>query len=137
MEKYHETESYYADMLNNVREQIIGQVQCALERLGGRICPRHYHEFEDMERNAFFEMDDDGHGVELFIDSIEITETGEVEVTLQDSEDCYSYVWDLSDFNASNALYLLSELEDIIKLVEEEGRPIITDYDENYEDDED
>ena len=113
-------------MLKSVRNEILGRVQSVLEWLGGKVYVRYYHDDEpDLYRNAFFEMDDDGHGVELFIDSIEITETGEVEVTLQDSEDCYSYVWDLSDFNASNAYYLLDELENIAEYVQENNVEVV------------
>lgn len=133
MEKYNKTESYYSDMLNNVRKQIIEQVKSVINRLGGRICVRHYHDFEDMERNTFFEVDDDGHGVELFLDTIITKPSGEIEIMLHDSEDCYEPWWDLSDFTATDSLYLLSELEDIITLVEEEGCPIIEDYDPDYE----
>lgn len=125
-EKFHETKSYYSDMLKSVRNEILGRIQSVLEWLGGKVYVRYYHDEEpDLYRNAFFEMDDDGHGVELFIESIEITETGEVEVTLQDSEDCYSYVWDLSDFNASNAYYLLDELENIAEYVQENNVEVV------------
>lgn len=133
MEKYNKKESYYSDMLNNVRKQIIEQVKSVINRLGGRICVRHYHDFEDMERNTFFEVDDDGHGVELFLDTIITKPSGEIEIILHDTEDCYEPCWDLSYFTATDSLYLLSELEDIVFLVEEEGYPIITDYDPDYE----
>ena len=135
MEKYHETESYYSDMLGNVREQIVGQIVSIIERLGGRICVRHYHDFEDMERNTFFEVDNDGYGRELFLDTILTKPSGEIEIMLHDSEDCYEPWWDLSCLTATDSLYVLSELEDIVKLVEEEGRPIIKDYDPDYEED--
>lgn len=136
MEKYHATESYYGDKLDNIRQEIIGQVKSVIERLGGRICARHYHDFEDMERNTYFEVDYDGYGRELFLDTIFTDEQGEIEVTLHDGEDGYNPYWSLSDFTATDSLYLLSELEDIVELVEEEGCPIVTDYDEDYEPDE-
>ena len=129
MEKYHETASYYADMLGKVRDEILGSVRNALERLGGRVCVRYYHNEEDFDRYTFFECDGDGYGRELFIDTIITNEDGDVEVMLHDSEDCYEPWWDLSDFNASNALYLLYELEAIIEFAENNKKhKVVTDW---------
>lgn len=134
---YHETASYYGDMLSKVRDEIINSIRGALEWLGGSVCPRHYHEWEDTDRYTFFEVDDYGYGRELFLDTIVTHEDGEIEVMLHDSEDTYNPYWELSDFNASNALYLLQELEDIIKVVSESKKKVVTDYDVNYDPDED
>lgn len=133
METYNTTESYYRGMLDNVREQIIEQIRWCIQLLGGRVCVRHYHEFSDMERNTYFEVDDDGHGRELFLDTIITKPSGEIEIMLHDSEDGYQPWWDLSYLTATDSLYVLSELEDIITLVEEEGAPIIKDYNPDYE----
>ena len=130
IKNYHATESYYADMLAKVRDEILGQVTNIIEILGGRVCVRYYHDDEpDIERNTFFECDNDGYGRELFIDTI-VThpETGEIGVMLHDSEDTYNPWWDLSDFSATDALYLLSELEDILAYVREYDEEIVTDW---------
>ena len=133
MEKkiYHATESYYGDMLSKVRHEILGQITAALDWLGGKVCLAYYHNEEDIERNAFFEVDDDGHGVELFIDTIERTDSGEIEILLSDSEDCYRFVWDLSDITATDSLYLLSELEDVIEHVQTTKEEVVKEY--NYD----
>ena len=136
MEKYHAVESYYADMLGKVRDEIFNAIRGALNYLGGRVCPRHYHEWADIDRNTFFECDGDGYGRELFLDTIITKEDGDIEVMLRDSEDCYEPWWELSDFNASNALYLLRELEAIIDYVDRTGEKVVTDYDEDFDPDE-
>jgi len=60
-------------------------------------------------------------------------ESGEIEITMHDSEDVYCPYWNLSDFNSSNALYLLSELEDIVNYIAEENCKIVKDW-EPYND---
>jgi hypothetical protein len=53
-------------------------------------------------------------------------ERNEVEVAFADSEDCYDAVWPLDYFNASNADYLLCELEQIIAYVNECGEDVVS-----------
>lgn len=125
-EKFHETASYYADMLANVRNEILGRIQSVVEMLGGKINVRYYHDEADLDRNTFFEVNDDGYGVELYIDLIRTSDSGELEIHLTDTEDSYSCWWDLSDFNASNSLYLLYEVEAIAEYVEESGEEVVT-----------
>lgn len=131
MEKktYHATESYYSDMLSKVRYEILGQITAALDWLGGKVCLAYYHNEEDLEGNTFFEVDDDGYGRELFIDTVERTDSGEIEIRLSDSEDCYCPVWDLSDLAATDSLYLLSELEDVIEHVQDTKEEVVKEYD--------
>ena len=45
MEKrvYHETASYYREMLANVRYEILAQITAALEWLGGKVSLQYYH----------------------------------------------------------------------------------------------
>lgn len=124
-EKFHATASYYGDMLTNIRYEILGAISSVLDWLGGKVNVRHYHDECDIDRNAFFDIDNDGHGVELFVDSIEVTESGEIEINLSDTEDAYNYVWDLSDLNESSAYYLLHELEDIAEYVQENGEEVV------------
>ena len=117
-------------MLDRVRDEILGQCAHIISDLfGGRICVRYYHDGEpDLERNTYFEVDDDGYGRELFIDTIVTNPQGEIGVMLHDSEDCYNPWWDLSDFSATDALYLLSELEDIVAYVAEYDEEIVKDW---------
>lgn len=131
IKNYHETESYFSDMLAKVRDEILGQCAHIITDLfDGRICVRYYHDGEpNIEKNTFFECDCDGYGRELFIDTI-VThpETGKISVMLHDSEDTYNPWWDLSDFYATDALYLLSELEDIVNYISEYDEEIVKDW---------
>ena len=130
MEKkvYHESASHYREMLANVRYEILGQITAALEWLGGKVCLDYYHSEEGLDRYTFFEVDNDGYGRELNIDTVEQTESGEIEIRLSDTEDCYCPVWDLSDLNATDAMYLLTELEAVAKYIKETGEEVKTEY---------
>ena len=130
MEKkvYHETASYYKDMLANVRHEILGQVTNVLDWLGGKVRLDYYHSEEGLDRYTFFEVDNDGYGRELNIDTVEQTESGEIEIRLSDTEDCYCPVWNLSDLSATDAMYLLTELEAVAKYIEETGEEVKTEY---------
>ena len=130
MEKrvYHETASYYSEMLANVRYEILGQITAALEWLGGKVSLQYYHNEEGFDRYTFFEVDNDGYGRELNIDTVEETKNGRIEIHLSDTEDCYGPVWDLSDLNATDAMYLLTELEAVAKYIEETGEEVKTEY---------
>lgn len=130
MEKktYHETASHYGDMLANIRYEILGQITAALEWLGGKVSLRYYHNEEDLDRYTFFEVDDDGYGRELFVNTVEQTDSGEIEIRLSDSEDCYCPLWDLSDLTATDSLYLLSELEAVVEHIQRTKEEVKTEY---------
>jgi hypothetical protein len=120
----------YEDMLEKIREQIFASVRTLVAAMGGTICTRFYHDNYDTVRYTYFEVDDDGHGVELFVDKI-YTEGDEIYCTLVDTEDSYEYVWELSDFNATNANYLLGELESIAECLVATEDDVVTEYPED------
>ena len=126
---FHEVASYYSEMLENVRTQIHDAIRELIEKMGGEICTEWYHNERDCTRYTFFDVNNDGYGVELFVDKI-FTENGEPYFVLRDSEDGYESEWELADFNASNALYLLQELEEIAECANDEGEEIRKEYDD-------
>lgn len=126
--EYHPVSSYYADMLAKVREQILDSIRGLIERLGGEVSVQYYTNDEpDLNRYTFFDLDNDGRGLELFVTHIKLVDD-DVEITLEDSESCCEVEWDLSDLNASNANYLLMQLEEIAEYVYRTGEEIVTDY---------
>ena len=134
MEKrtYHEVESHYTDKLNNIREEIIDSIKSALEWLGGKVCLGYYHNEQDFDRYTFFEVDEDGYGQELYIDTIEDDGNGNIEIHLSNSEDCYCPLWTLNDLTASDAIYVLKELENVIEHVQATNEDVVKEYDYDY-----
>ena len=128
--KFNPVASYHSDMLGNIRTQIHDAIRDIINKMGGEICMRWYHDERDCTPYTFFEVDDDGYGVALTITRI-FTENGEPYFELCDSEDGYEVEWELSDFNASNSLYLLQELEEIAECANDDGEEIRKEYDED------
>ena len=134
--------TYYRKKLNGIREQIFDTITKIVKELGGKrvlnvgckICVRHYQEWNpDHIRYTFFEVDGDGYGRELFIDTVTYSPSGEFNVLLHDSEDMYEPVWALDDFSATDALYLLEELEMVSDYVDETNEPVVSEYDPYYD----
>lgn len=126
--------TYYQQMLDNVKEQIFDSIRSLMENLGGRVCFRMYHEYGLIDlRYTFFEVDGDGYGRELFLDTA--TASGdEINILLHDTEDCYEPVWELEDLNPTDALYMLEELEQIAEFHEENpDKKVLTEYDADFD----
>ena len=122
--------------LNIVRDQIFDSIRSLMEKLGGKVCFRMYHEFDIIDlRYTFFEVDGDGYGRELFLDTALIdARNGEIGIMLHDTEDCYEPWWDLADMTTTDALYMLEELEQIAEFhTEHPDKQVLTDYDADFD----
>ena len=128
----------FGKTLSIVRQEIQAKIMELVKRLGGSIYPRYYHDECGIDRYTFFTIDEDGYGEELFLEQVTITHDGDdVNVHLVNSEDCADYLWNLTDFNASNAsnsYYFLKELEAIAEWVSEHGNEIAADWGDVEED---
>lgn len=129
------TADVFRKKLNNVREQIFTAIRRLMKQLGGKVCFRMYHEFDLIDiRYTFFEVDGDGYGRELFLDTAVETPAGDIDIMLHDTEDCYEPMWDLEDLNPTDALYMLEELEQIAKShAEHPDKPVLTEYDADFD----
>ena len=128
--KFNPVASYHSDMLGNIRTQIHDAIRDIINKMGGEICTQWYHNEKDCTRYTFFEVNPDGYGVELFVNKI-YTVNEEPYFVMGDSEDSYETEWELADFNASNSLYLLEELEEIAECANDEGEEIRKEYGED------
>ena len=126
------TSNVFRKKLNNVREQIFASIHRLMGQLGGKVCFRMYHVIG--LRYTFFEVDGDGYGRELFLDTAVSTPTGDIDIMLHDSEDCYEPMWDLEDMTTTDALYMLEELEQIATFHENNpGKKVLTEYDADFD----
>ena len=126
------TSNVFRKKLNNVREQIFASIHRLMGQLGGKVCFRMYHVIG--LRYTFFEVDGDGYGRELFLDTAVSTPTGDIDIMLHDSEDCYEPMWDLEDMTTPDALYMLEELEQIATFHENNpGKKVLTEYDADFD----
>ena len=130
------TSTDFRKTLNIVRDQIFDSIRSLMEKLGGKVCFRMYHEFDIIDlRYTFFEVDSDGYGRELFLDTALIdVRNGEIGIMLHDTEDCYEPWWDLADMTVTDALYMLEELEQIADFhAEHPDKQVLTEYDADFD----
>ena len=130
------TSNDFRKTLNIVRDQIFDSIRSLMEKLGGKVCFRMYHEFDIIDlRYTFFEVDSDGYGRELFLDTALIdVRNGEIGIMLHDTEDCYEPWWDLADMTVTDALYMLEELEQIADFhAEHPDKQVLTEYDADFD----
>ena len=130
------TSTEFRKTLNIVRDQIFDSIRSLMEKLGGKVCFRMYHDYDLIDlRYTFFEVDGDGYGRELFLDTALIdARNGEIGIMLHDTEDCYEPWWDLADMTTTDALYMLEELEQIADFhAEHPDKPVLTEYDADFD----
>ena len=126
--------TYYRQMLENVKGQIFDNIRSLMEKLGGKVCFRMYHEEDIAMGYTFFEVDGDGYGRELFLDTATTSRGNEISILLHDTEDCYGPVWALEDLNSVDALYMLEELEEIAAFHEQNpDKKVLTEYDADFD----
>lgn len=129
------TSSDFWKELNAVREQILTRIKEIMGEIGKKVCVRMYHEYDITDTQyTYFEVDGDGYGRELFIDTVVVKPNGDIDILLHDSEDCYEPTWCLEDMTATDALYLLEELEEIADFHKKNpDNKLLTEYDADFD----
>ena len=130
------TSKEFRTELNAVRNQILDRIREIMDEIGKKVCVRMYHEYDITETQyTYFEVDGDGYGRELFIDTVLVdARDGKIGIMLHDSEDCYEPWWDLEDLTTTDALYLLEELEEIADFHKENpDKEVLTEYDADFD----
>ena len=130
--------AYYNELLNGIDgvfPKVAKSITEIMETLGGKVCVRMYHEYDITEtRNTYFEVDGDGYGRALFLDTAVQTPNGDIGIMLHDTEDCYEPIWDLNEMNTVEAIYVLEELEEIAQFHEDNpDKPVLTEYDADFD----
>lgn len=127
--------TYYRKSLGLVRDDIFNSIRSLMEKLGGKVCFRMYHDYNLISNlYTFFMVDRDGYGVALHLDTASTRD--DIEIVLTDNEDCYEETWELAELNVVDALYMLEELENIADFHELwPDKPVLTEYDPDFDPD--
>ena len=127
--------TYYRKSLGLVRDDIFNSIRSLMEKLGGKVCFRMYHDYNLIDNlYTFFMVDRDGYGVALHLDTASTRD--DIEIVLTDNEDCYEETWELAELNVVDALYMLEELENIADFHELwPNKPVLTEYDPDFDPD--
>jgi hypothetical protein len=126
----------FSKQLNAIKNKIISRIYDVLPQIGNKVCVRMYHDYDLTEiRYTYFEVDGDGYGRELFIDTVIFNpRDGSIGIMLYDSEDTYNPFWELDDMTTTDLNYLLEELEDIADFHESNpGKKVLTEYDADFD----
>ena len=129
------TSAQFATKLNAVRKQIFTRIKEVMSEIGTKVCVRMYHDYDITDtRYTYFEVDGDGYGRELFIDTVVVKPNGDIDILLTDTEDCYEPMWCLEDITVTDANYLLEELEEIADFHKENpDKELLTEYDADFD----
>lgn len=130
------TSKEFRTKLNAVRDQIFSRIIEVMGEIGKKVCVRMYHEYDITDTQyTYFEVDGDGYGRELFIDTVLIdARDGKIGIMLHDTEDCYEPWWNLEDLTVTDANYLLEELEEIADFHKKNpGKEVLMDYDADFD----
>jgi len=135
MSDFPNTSAEFREFFHTMRDQIHDKIRSRMEKLGGKVCFRMYHDYDLIDlRYTFFEVDDNGYGCAMFLDTVEITPEGDIDISLHDSEDCYEPVWCLEDMTVTDSLYVLEELEQIVEFhAGHPDKPVLTEYDADFD----
>ena len=131
-----ETSKEFRMKLNAIKNQILSRIIEVMGEIGTKVCVRMYHEYDITETQyTYFEVDGDGYGRELFIDTVLVdARDGSIGIMLHDTEDIYEPWWSLEDLTTTDALYLLEELEEIADFHKENpNKEVLTDYDADFD----
>ena len=122
--------------MNAIRDKIFSRIREVMGEIGTKVCVRMYHNYDITDtRYTYFEVDGDGYGRELFIDTVLVdARNGNIVIMLHDTEDCYEPFWDLEDMTVTDANYLLQELEEIADFHKENpGKELLTEYNADFD----
>ena len=127
--------TYYRKSLGLVRDDIFNSIRSLMEKLGGKVCFRMYHDYYLINNlYTFFTVDRDGYGVALHLDTASTRD--DIEIVLTDSDACYEETLELTELNVVDALYMLEELENIADFHELwPDKPVLTEYDVDFDPD--
>jgi len=129
------TSAQFRAEMNAIRDKIFSRIIEVMGEIGKKVCVRMYHEYDITDTQyTYFEVDGDGYGRELFVDTVNVSPNGDIDILLHDSEDCYEPMWCLEDLTTTDALYLLEELEEIADFHKENpDKEVLTDYDADFD----
>ena len=89
------------------------------------------------ERNAnrytFYDVDDDGYGVALYVDKLYVTEDG-IELKMLNTDDCEWGEWDEESLSATDKCYLLEMVEEALEIADDEDEGRVLGADESFDD---
>lgn len=105
------------DRLLSVKDEALAAARELLKALGGKVNVLYYHDVEECDRYSFFDVDDDGDAVELFVERLHQQKDGTIEIWFGQDAGFTEFFKKDSDLNAADAFNLLLEIEQVHDVV--------------------
>ena len=95
-----------------------------------------YWSERNTDRYCFYDTDNDGYGVSLYVDKLYVTNDG-IELKMLDTDDGDWADWDEENLTTTERYYLLEMVEQILEEADEEDNGRVLKADETFDDWED
>ena len=124
----------FYNKLASIEQDVANEIRDIVKTLGGKVCVAGYRINQpfDFIPYTYFEVDNNGYGVALCVDMVQICDGG-LEILLANGDDDYCVTWHLSEMNAIQLTNLLDELEQIKEYHDEYPNvEVITEFSLDY-----
>lgn len=124
----------YLERLAEIGKEILDTILATLkERNIKSINFYEYWSERNTDRYSFYDTDNDGYGVALYVDRLYVTEDG-IEMKMLDTNDNAWADWDEENLTADERYYVLRMLEEILEVADEEDNGRVLTADEDFDD---
>ena len=124
----------YLERLAEIGKEILDTIISTLkERNIKSINLYEYWSERNTDRYSFYDTDNDGYGVSLYVDKLYVTEDG-IELKMLDTDDGDWADWDEENLTTTERYYLLEMIEQILEEADEEDNGRVLGADETFDD---
>lgn len=124
----------YLEQLSEIGKEILNTLLSTLKERGIKsINLYEYWSERNTDRYCFFDTDNDGYGVSLYVDKLYVTDDG-IELKMLDTDDGDWAEWDEENLTATERYYLLVMVEQILEVADEEDNGRVLTADETFDD---
>lgn len=124
----------YLEQLSEIGKEILNTLLSTLKERGIKsINLYEYWSERNTDRYCFFDTDNDGYGVSLYVDKLYVTDDG-IELKMLDTDDGDWADWDEENLTTTERYYLLVMVEQILEVADEEDNGRVLTADETFDD---
>jgi len=124
----------YLEQLSEIGKEILNTLLSTLKERGIKsINLYEYWSERNTDRYCFFDTDNDGYGVALYVDKLYVTDDG-IELKMLDTDDGDWADWDEENLTTTERYYLLVMVEQILEVADEEDNGRVLTAEETFDD---
>ena len=124
----------YLKQSSEIAEEILDTLLSTLKERGIKSINLYdYWNERSTDRYCFYDTDEDGYGVALYVDKLYVTDDG-IELKMLDTNECEWADWNEDHLTAPERYYLLEMIEQILEVADEQDYGRVLNADETFED---